>query len=136
MKKIIASIMLFAAFALTVNATTYSVTVTNNSTVYSCTYYVGMSHWHFTSGANSWHPKTDTYHTIAPGNSYTWNITPPAGYTPDWNTLDMACNVCSVLHFFDSDSVLGGNCMGCSGCYVTRWVKVSQGNYELYADCI
>jgi len=137
MKKLILLIICFVSIAMSSEATV-TVTVTNTSVCgnFCCTYCVRMKQFRFTNGTSYWYATVETAkcaHTLAyGGGTYTWNINPPAGYTPEWSTLQIGVAVSSYTYTFENFSTLEDcNCNGCPD-YATLWDRNSDGDYNVY----
>lgn len=138
MKKIILSAMLMALSAVGFGI---NINVHNTSTFCgeTCVYEVKLTSISFHKAGYPDYSVTERfYHTITPGNTYTWSVSAPAGYTIDWSTLSMLVKYCTTpVTVGNVTSYSNYNPCSCSlGNYVTLWNWNSDGDYNVYCDMI
>jgi len=140
MKKIILSAMLVACYAI---ASALTVTVHNTSNSLGacddCYYELNFKNLIFTKpGSFNWGYSELGYTNVAPGTSKSWTINPPAGYTPNWGTLEIRVKYCTTtIRTFGNSSPVIEDYNGC-GCFSTLfqtyWFRNSDGDYDVQCE--
>jgi hypothetical protein len=143
MKKIMLSALLLAMSVMAFGTTTVTVHNTSGSigVCTGCTYTVRLQSFTFTKpGSINWATSESIFstHTVSPGSSYTWNINPPAGYSPLWSSLSIDVTWCSTGHTLGNSSTIRDyNPCNCSNTdYQTVWDRNSDGDYNIHCEVV